>query len=104
MRNARTNIEKSFRKGILILCMITIALMTITFNKGNNSNVSGLLVGLPIFIAGILGIIGSIHAIKGLKEKKNLKFDFALLINFGVVLIFLGLLLANIMDTAKLFK
>lgn len=104
MRQPQTYTEKSFRKGILIVLFITIALLSIILGGSKSSNTSALLIGLPIFIAGILGIIGSTQAIKGLKEKKTAKMAFAILINFGIVLIFFGLLAANMVDIYRTFK
>lgn len=104
MKNTQTYIEKAFRKRILIVVFITIALLTIILGGSKNSDISTLMIGLPILIASILGIIGSIQAIKGLKEKKTAKMAFAILINFGVVLLFFGLLAANLVDVIKAFK
>lgn len=103
MRNSRSSIEKAFKNAMVILFVFTFALVITIFNRDTNSSIYGILVGLSIIIAGIIGIIGSIQVIKGLKEQKSIKMVFAILFNFGIVFLFIGLLTANAIDIIKLF-
>ncbi len=101
---AKTHIEKSFRIGMVILLLITIAFLSILLKVGKNIPLGELLIGFPILIAGILGIIGFIQGIKGRKENSSLKKVLAILINSGVVILLIILLIANIIDVLEAFK
>jgi membrane protease YdiL (CAAX protease family) len=104
MRNEKTHIEKSFRIGMLILLLIVIAFLSIIFKAGKNILLGEFLIGLPLLISGILGIIGFIQGIKGRKEHFSLKKLLAFVINTGVVVMLIGLLIANVFDVMKAFS
>jgi len=104
MKNKKTHIEKSFRIGMLILLLIVIAVLSIIFKAGKNIPLGELFIGLSLLIAGILGIIGFFQGIKGRKEHFSLKKLFAFVINTGVVVLLIGLLIANVLDIMKAFS
>ena len=103
MKN-RTHIEKSFRIGIVILILISIAFLSILLKAGQSPALGELLVGLPLFISGIPGIVGFIQGLKGRNENSSFKKFFALTINSGVVILLLGPVAANAVDIIKSFN
>ena len=100
----KTHVEKSFRIGIIILILLSIAFLSAAFKVGKNLALGELLIGLPILVAGILGIVGFTYGMKGRKEDSSLKKIFALLINSGVVVLLIGLVIANVIDIIKSFN
>lgn len=97
----RTYIEKSFRIGTVILGLILISLLSIVFKTVKNIALGELFIGLPLLTAGVLGIIGFTYVLKGRNENSSLKKIFALIINSGVIILFVGLVVANVMDMIK---
>ena len=93
-------ILKSYRIGLVNLGLLMIAIISIVLFK-NNSDASAFLVGLPLLIAGILAIIGTVQVVKGRKEGRNFKFFFALVINLTSAALLLFLIVANLLDVAE---
>ncbi|WP_066632780.1 hypothetical protein [Labilibacter marinus] len=103
MKN-RTHIEKSFRIAIVILILVSITLLSILLKAGRSLALGELLIGLPILIAGILGIVGFVQGLKGRKENLSFKKILALIVNSGVVILLVGLIAANVIDILTAFN
>jgi len=102
--NLKKNISKSFKLSLVIIILLIIAIISSVINMNNGiSLISRYLIGLPILLSGILGIIGAIYFFKGLREPKNYKFIVSLITYLGIITIFLLLIIANIMDFYKSF-
>lgn len=101
MKSKKSNIEKSFKTALVILVLVIITLATLILDKKHDSGISGFLIGLALLSTGVLGVIGSIQGLKGLKESKSFKKVIALAINFGIVILFVFLILANVIDLYK---
>ncbi|QLG46826.1 hypothetical protein [Costertonia aggregata] len=93
MSITKNHTETSYKISIWILYLLAFAIATVILN--NDPRLSRILFGLPILTSGVLGIIGSIAVVKGFEEPANEKRTFAMLVNFGMVLLTLAILLSN---------
>ncbi|WP_242202534.1 hypothetical protein [Aestuariivivens insulae] len=93
--------NKSFKNSLVTCGLILMAIIAVLLARGTEYASSGLFVGLPVLIASIFGVFGTIQLIKGRKEKKSLKFFVALIINGLIVTFFLAAIISNVIDIAN---
>lgn len=93
MSITKSHTEKSYKISLWILYLLAFAIATVILN--NDPRLARILFGLPILTSGILAIIGSIAVVKGFEEPANEKRIFAVLVNFGMVLLTLAIVLSN---------
>jgi len=74
--------------------MIIVTLLRDTFN----SSIISIIIGLLTIGAGIAAIIGLVKSLKGIKEPNTIKKIIGIIINFGIVALFVSILIANIID------
>ena len=90
--------HSGFKFGViglgLILTMIIVTLLRDTFN----SSIISIIIGLLTIGAGIAAIIGLVKSLKGIKEPNTIKKIIGIIINFGIVALFVSILIANIID------
>lgn len=96
-------INKSYQLGLINAALILIALLSILFlNK--NIDINAFLVGLPIFLAGVLSINGCRYLFVGRREKKDYKFYIALIFNMSIAALFILFIIGNVIDMLKAFS
>ncbi|WP_459212241.1 hypothetical protein [Aquimarina rhabdastrellae] len=83
---------------ILVLIMITAVINTLKFSF------SLLLIGFLTILIGYMGIIGLIKSLKGIKEPNTSKKIIGLILNIGIVSLFISLIIANFLDIYKAFN
>ena len=99
MKTSILYISKSFTKGFIALLFLAIAILLIVIN----ANAFGLVIGLLLIAAGVMAIVGSVQAVRGIREKRTMKFVIAFLLNFGITILFIWLLATNILDLVNAF-
>ena len=85
--------ERSYRVSKLILALLTFSALTIMVNI--QPEISRYLFGLPIIIAGLLGIFGAYILYKGRNEPTNEKKLVALVVHTAMVILILTILISN---------
>ena len=103
MNNKKTQTQKAFTSTLIVIGLLTFAIIGILVTKDTEMASSGLLVGLPIFISGIVSIVGLIQTIKAFKDPKTTKFFISLIVNSMVIILFITAIIANILDIANSF-
>ena len=101
---SKSKIDKSFKIGVVTLALVLIALVSIIIGKNKDLDFSAILIGLPLFLAGLLSIVGTIQFFRGLKETKSFRYFFSMVINIGMVILLVCLILANVIDAISIFK
>ena len=101
MDKIKNNSHSGFNFGVIGLTLILIMIILTKFsNSENNSSISNI-IGLLTLGAGITAIIGFVKSLKGLKEPKTAKKIIGIIINFGIVAIFISIIIGNIFDIVK---
>ena len=103
MNNKKTQTQKAFTSTLIVIGLLTFAIIGILLTKDTEMASSGLLVGLPIFISGIVSIVGLIQTIKAFKDPKTTKLFISLIVNSMVIILFITAIIANILDIANSF-
>ena len=103
MNNKKTQTQKAFTSTLIVIGLLTFAIIGILVTKDTEMASSGLLVGLPIFISGIVSIVGLIQTIKAFKDPKTTKLFISLIVNSMVIILFITAIIANILDIANSF-
>ena len=103
MNNKKTQTQKAFTSTLIVIGLLAFAIIGILVTKDTEMASSGLLVGLPIFISGIVSIVGLIQTIKAFKDPKTTKFFISLIVNSMVIILFITAIIANILDIANSF-
>ena len=103
MNNKKTQTQKAFTSTLIVIVLLTFAIIGILVTKDTEMASSGLLVGLPIFISGIVSIVGLIQTIKAFKDPKTTKLFISLMVNSMVIILFITAIIANILDIANSF-
>ena len=103
MNNKKTQTQKAFTSTLIVIGLLTFAIIGILVTKDTEMASSGLLVGLPIFISGIVSIVGLIQTIKAFKDAKTTKLFISLIVNSMVIILFITAIIANILDIANSF-
>ena len=85
--------DRSYKVSKLILFLLTFSALTIMVNI--QPDISRYLFGLPIVIAGLLGIFGAYILYKGRNEPTNEKKLVALVVHSAMVLLILTILISN---------
>ncbi len=85
--------DRSYKVSKLILFLLTFSALTIVVNV--SPDISRYLFGLPIVVAGILGIFGAYILYKGRNEPINEKKLVALVVHTAMVLLILTILISN---------
>ncbi len=85
--------EKPYLISIVIITLQTFSSLIVLLNTfGNSLNV---LLGIPIFVSGILSCIGSFLILKDENKFDSSKKIAAAIINFGMAILFFGILILN---------
>ncbi len=100
----KSNTEKSFRIAMVILLLFAFTYLNVFLKIWNKFHNGEILIALPFIATGILGTIGLIYSIKGRKENRSIKKVVSVLINVGVIILFIGLMLKNIIDITNAFN
>ena len=103
MNNKKTQTQKAFISTLIVIGLLAFAIIGILVTKDTEMASSGLLVGLPIFISGIVSIVGLIQTIKAFKDPKTTKLFISLIVNSMVIILFITAIIANILDIANSF-
>ena len=85
--------DRSYKVSKLILFLLTFSALTIMVNV--SPVISRYLFGLPIVVAGVLGIFGAYILYKGRFEPINEKKLVALVVHTAMVLLILTILVSN---------
>ena len=85
--------DRSYKVSKLILFLLTFSALTIVVNI--QSDISRYLFGLPIIVAGILGIFGAYILYKGRREPTNEKKLVALVVHSAMVILIITILISN---------
>ena len=85
--------DRSYKVSKLILFLLTFSALTIMVNV--SPSISRYLFGLPIVVAGVLGIFGAYILYKGRNEPINEKKLVALVVHTAMVLLILTILVSN---------
>ncbi|WP_338731361.1 hypothetical protein [Mangrovimonas cancribranchiae] len=93
--------HKGFKFGILGIGLILIIVILSLLLNVLKYNFISILIGLTVFAIGIVSIIGFIKSLKGIKEPNTFKKIIGIIINFGLVTLFLLILIANGYDIYK---
>jgi len=98
------NSHKGFKYGI-IGCglMVIFIILSKNISTLHPDLVTFLIGGLSIGI-GVVGIIGLVNSLKGIKEPTTVKKYVGIIINLSIVSLFLYVIFANVYDTYKLFS
>lgn len=99
-----TNSTKSFKFGLIGIGLMVVMVVLIQLFSPLNSDVASILIGLLTFSIGIIGIVGLVYSLKGIREPNTLKKILGLIISFGTVLLFLFVILSNVYDMYKAFN
>lgn len=98
MVKSKTYSNKGFKYCIIGISLIFILVLVLLITSPNVSDFESLLIGFLVFTLGIISIIGLLASIKGLKEPNTVKKIIGLIFNFGIVLLFLAVIIGNIYD------
>ena len=101
MTENNLNSHKGFKYGILGIGLILVLIILTQLLNTLISDFASILIGLLTFAVGIISIIGFIKSIKGIKEPNTAKKIIGIIINFGIVILFLSVIIANIYDIYK---
>jgi hypothetical protein len=85
--------DRSYKVSKLILFLLTFSALTIVINI--QPEISRYLFGLPIIVAGLLGIFGAYILYKGRNEPTNEKKLVALVVHSAMVILILTILVSN---------
>ena len=85
--------DRSYQVSKLILFLLTFSALTIMINI--QPDISRYLFGLPIVIAGVLGVFGAYILYKGRDEPTNEKKLVALVVHSAMVILILTILVSN---------
>lgn len=91
--------RNAFKLALVVSVLLSVAFTSIIFKLN-----SGFLVGLPIFLAMILSMIGVVYLIAAFKEPWNAEKWVAIIVHFGVLFITALLILANVGDIIRTFS
>lgn len=100
----KSHIEKSFQYAIILLLIVSISLVSTFLDVNTKIKYGEILIGLPIFIAGIVGIFSFIEWIKGRKEKTSLKKIFALIVSLSIAILLLFMFVTNMIEAINVFS
>ncbi|MFI0427954.1 hypothetical protein [Mariniflexile sp. HMF6888] len=84
---------------ILIILLIAFTLVLNTLS----SYIYSLLIGALAFFIGIFAIVGFVKSLQGLKEPNTSKKIIGIIINLGIVMLFISVIIANFIDIYKAF-
>lgn len=104
MTKNNINSHKGFKYAIIgVGLMLIFIILTKTLNMLHSDFGTVLIGGLSVGI-GIVGVIGLLNSLKGIKEPTTVKKNVGIIINLGIVILFLYMVFANVYDTYKLFN
>ncbi len=98
MTENNINSHKGFKHGVLGIGLILLLIVLTQITHLFKSDFGSLLIGLLTFAVGIISIIGFIKSLKGIKEPNTAKKIIGIVINFGIIMLFLSAIVANIYD------
>ena len=101
MTNKKSQTQKALTSTLIVSGLMIFAFIGILATKDPHVTGSGLLVGLPIFIASFISIFGLIQTIKAFKETKTTKLFISLIVNSLVIILFITLIVANVLDVVS---
>ncbi len=88
--------EKAFKSALYALVILALAIILLLV-KAISEPYSALL-GFLVMLIGILAVNGLVNSLKGRREKNSFRKIFGLVVNFGLLLLFLALIVLNGLD------
>ncbi|WP_405207216.1 hypothetical protein [Aquimarina sp. LLG6339-5] len=104
MSETNKNSHSGFKYGITGLSIFLVLIILTAIINTFDFYFLSLLIGLLVLIIGCIGIIGLTKSLKGLKEPNTLKKVIGIVINFGIVGLFVSAIIANFLDMYKAFS
>jgi len=104
MSETNKSSHSGFKYGIIGLSIFLVLIILTAVINTFDFYFFSLLIGLLVFIIGCIGIIGLTKSLKGLKEPNTLKKVIGVVINFGIVGLFILVIVANFLDLYKAFS
>ena len=98
MTAIKVNSNRGFTFGMLSIGFIVLIVLIVQFFDVNNSYYISLLIGLIVFLVGVLSIIGLIYSVKSIKEPNTAKKIIGLTINLTIVILFISIIITNLYD------
>ncbi|GAB1858636.1 hypothetical protein MHTCC0001_34760 [Flavobacteriaceae bacterium MHTCC 0001] len=98
MTNNNIYSHKGFNFGIYAIGLIVFAIVISLLVNSLESDFYSMLIGLPVFVGGLIGVIGIILSIRGIKEPNTVKKIVGIIINLGIATLFFTMIVANIYD------
>ncbi len=92
--------KKAFEMAIIASVLMALGIISIIL-VGATSMALSQFIGLFLVVGGIFGIAGSYFSIRGFKEPTTKRKIAATTVNFGITLILIALILANLVDVVK---
>jgi len=99
----RNNSHLGFRHGIISLALIVVLIVLTQTSRFLGQNLSSMILGLLVIGIGFTSILGLSKSLNGLKEPNTGKKIVGLLLNFGLALLFIGVIAANVLDMMQVF-
>jgi len=98
------NSHNAFALGVAgIIAIIIFFSSTVLFNSYGIDDALMILMFLFVIIVA-LSIIGTIKSIKGLKEPNTPKKIIGMILNFGIITLFVAVIIASVMDIYRAFN
>ncbi len=94
--------KKAFKMAVVASVLVLVAVMLTLTLKTTNRDISAF-VGFFMMAGCVFGMIGAYFSIRGFKEKTTKGKIAATTVNFGMTLLLIAVILANVVDVAKLF-
>lgn len=95
MTKNNTNSHKGFNYSILGIGLILISIVLTYFLNTFASDLASILIGVVAFAIGITSVIGFSNSLKGIKEPNTAKKIIGIIVNFGIVVLFLYVIISN---------
>lgn len=99
MEQIRLNSHKAFKLSFAAFVMIALSIGVLIINNGNDLNLPAVIIGGGFSLGGILGVVGWIYSLKGVKEPITARKVLALLFNSFIVLLFVAFLLGDLLGS-----
>ena len=92
-----------FYYGIISVGILVAGIVIIQLNLLYEVDFGSALIGLLFMAGGFMGVLGLFKSISGIKEPNTPQKIIGILMNGGIVLLFAGVIIANIIDIYRAF-